>query len=80
VSVTLVDGLVAPHGGVLVDRLSSAPPGFDCLETVTATPRELADLDLISVGARSCASGRPTARIPALRGCIASIASTSRGA
>jgi len=57
VSVTLVDGLVAPHGGVLVDRLSSAPPGFDCLETVTATPRELADLDLISVGALSPLEG-----------------------
>lgn len=56
-SVTLVDGLVAPHGGVLVDRLSSAPPGFDCLETVTATPRELADLDLISVGALSPLEG-----------------------
>jgi sulfate adenylyltransferase len=57
VGVTLADGLIAPHGGSLVDRLSSAPPGFDRLETVTATPRELADLELIAVGALSPLEG-----------------------
>lgn len=54
---TLGDELISPHGGVLVDRLSTAPPGFELLETVSATPRELADLELIAVGALSPLEG-----------------------
>ena len=51
------DGLIEPHGGVLVDRLATAPPGFDRLETVIATPRELADLELVAVGGLSPLEG-----------------------
>jgi sulfate adenylyltransferase len=49
--------LIAPHGGALVDRTGERPDGVEALETITLTPRELADLDMIASGALSPLSG-----------------------
>ncbi len=49
--------LIAPHGGRLVDRTGERPDGLDRLETVTLTPRELSDLDMIASGALSPLEG-----------------------
>jgi sulfate adenylyltransferase len=49
--------LVAPHGGVLVDRTGPRPDGVDRLETVSLTPRELSDLDMLASGALSPLTG-----------------------
>jgi sulfate adenylyltransferase len=49
--------LIAPHGGFLVDRTGEPPADLDSLETLTLTPRELADLDMIAVGALSPLTG-----------------------
>jgi sulfate adenylyltransferase len=49
--------LIAPHGGLLVDRTGEPPADLDSLETLTLTPRELADLDMIAVGALSPLTG-----------------------
>jgi sulfate adenylyltransferase len=55
--------LIAPHGGVLVDRrlsgnrLTSARERADSLPLVTLSPRETADLELIAVGALSPLTG-----------------------
>jgi sulfate adenylyltransferase len=49
--------LIAPHGGTLVDRLGCAPDGFGRLETVTATARELSDLEMIATGTLSPLEG-----------------------
>jgi sulfate adenylyltransferase len=49
--------LVTPHGGSLVDRTGDRPEGVDRLETVTLSPRELADLDMIASGALSPLEG-----------------------
>jgi sulfate adenylyltransferase len=51
------DGLIAPHGGVLVDRRGARPQGIDCLPTITATPRELSDLELLAAGTLSPLEG-----------------------
>lgn len=54
---------IAPHGGVLVDRLAKVDERDELLEKaqsltrVTLTDRELSDLDLISVGAFSPLEG-----------------------
>jgi sulfate adenylyltransferase len=56
-AVAAAERLVAPHGGVLVDRTGDRPEGVDRLETVTLTPRELADLDMIASGALSPLEG-----------------------
>jgi sulfate adenylyltransferase len=51
-------GLIAPHGGVLVDRRRAAPPdGVDQLPTIAATPRELSDIELLAGGTLSPLEG-----------------------
>ena len=55
--VTTTEGLIAPHGGRLVDRTSERPDGVEGLERITATPRELADLDMLASGALSPLEG-----------------------
>ena len=52
-----MSGLVAPHGGVLVDRTGVRPDGVDSLEAVALTPREVADLDMLASGALSPLTG-----------------------
>ena len=52
-SVTMESGLIAPHGGELVERTGERPEGVEALETVRLTPRELADLDMLATGALS---------------------------
>ena len=49
--------LIKPHGGTLVDRTGERPDRVESLQTVRLTPRELADLDMIAVGALSPLSG-----------------------
>ncbi len=49
--------LIDPHGGTLVDRTGDRPEGVESLETVTLTPREVSDLDMIAVGALSPLEG-----------------------
>jgi sulfate adenylyltransferase len=56
-AVAATERLVAPHGGALVDRTGDRPDGAEKLETVTLTPRELADLDMIASGALSPLEG-----------------------
>ena len=51
------DRLIAPHGGVLVDRTGEAPADLDSLDVVTLTSRELSDLDMIASGALSPLQG-----------------------
>jgi sulfate adenylyltransferase len=51
------DRLIAPHGGVLVDRTGERPDDVDSLENVELTPRELSDLDMIASGALSPLEG-----------------------
>ena len=50
-------GLVGPHGGSLVDRTGERPDDLDALETLTLTPREVADLDMLASGALSPLEG-----------------------
>ncbi|HEV8249054.1 MAG TPA: sulfate adenylyltransferase [Gaiellaceae bacterium] len=47
------DRLIAPHGGMLVDRSGERPEGVEGLERVTLTSREVSDLDLLACGALS---------------------------
>ena len=47
------DRLIAPHGGLLVDRTGERPEGVDQLERVTLTSREVSDLDMLACGALS---------------------------
>src|ERR1700736_1286122 len=49
--------LVSPHGGVLVDRMRDRPGDLDSLETLTLTPREVSDLDMLACGALSPLEG-----------------------
>ena len=49
--------LIAPHGGVLVDRTGEPPDRLDRLERVTLTSRELSDLDMLASGALSPLEG-----------------------
>jgi sulfate adenylyltransferase len=49
--------LIAPHGGELVDRTGERPDGVEALETLTLTPRELSDLDMLASGALSPLDG-----------------------
>ena len=49
--------LIAPHGGSLVDRTGERPGDLDSLETLTLTPREVADLDMLASGALSPLEG-----------------------
>ncbi|MBM2823813.1 MAG: sulfate adenylyltransferase, partial [Thermoleophilia bacterium] len=56
-SVTAADRLIAPHGGMLVDRTGEAPDELGTLEIVPLTSRELSDLDMIASGALSPLEG-----------------------
>jgi sulfate adenylyltransferase len=49
--------LIRPHGGELVDRTGDRPPDLERLETLTLTPRELSDLDMLACGALSPLTG-----------------------
>ena len=49
--------LIAPHGGVLVDRTGDRPGGAERLELLTLTSRELSDLELLACGALSPLDG-----------------------
>jgi sulfate adenylyltransferase len=57
VSVATEARLIAPHGGELVDRTGERPDGVESLETLTLTPRELSDLDMLASGALSPLDG-----------------------
>jgi sulfate adenylyltransferase len=52
-----VDRLIRPHGGELVDCMGAQPSGLDRVETITLTPRELSDLDMLACGALSPLEG-----------------------
>src|SRR6266487_6666033 len=54
---TVAKSLVEPHGGVLVDRMGDRPADLDSLETLTLTPREVSDLDMLASGALSPLEG-----------------------
>src|SRR5439155_26395697 len=49
--------LIAPHGGVLVDRTGERPAAVEDLELLTLTSRELSDLELLACGALSPLEG-----------------------
>src|SRR5919198_474030 len=57
VSVSTEARLIAPHGGILVDRTGERPDDLDALETLTLTAREVSDLDMIASGALSPLQG-----------------------
>jgi sulfate adenylyltransferase len=50
-------GLIAAHGGELVDRTGDRPEDLSELEVVTLTSRELSDLDMLASGALSPLEG-----------------------
>jgi sulfate adenylyltransferase len=56
-TVTATRDLIAPHGGRLVDRTGERPEGVETLETLTLTPREVSDLDMLASGALSPLDG-----------------------
>ena len=56
-SVAATDRLIAPHGGMLVDRTGERPDDLDALERVPLTSRELSDLGMIASGALSPLEG-----------------------
>jgi len=49
--------LIAPHGGILVDRTGERPDDLDALERIRLTSRELSDLELLAGGALSPLEG-----------------------
>jgi sulfate adenylyltransferase len=53
VTTVTTDRLIAPHGGLLVDRTGDRPEGVDGLERVTLASREVSDLDMLACGALS---------------------------
>jgi sulfate adenylyltransferase len=53
VTTVATDRLIAPHGGMLVDRSGERPEGVEGLERVTLTSREVSDLDMLACGALS---------------------------
>ena len=56
-SVASTERLIAPHGGVLVDRTGERPDDLEALDRVLLTPRELSDLDMLASGALSPLDG-----------------------
>jgi sulfate adenylyltransferase len=56
-TVTSEAKLIAPHGGELIDRTGEPPDGFEELDRLTLTARELSDLDLLACGALSPLEG-----------------------
>ncbi|MBD0347621.1 MAG: sulfate adenylyltransferase [Thermoleophilia bacterium] len=57
VTITATDRLIKPHGGELVDRTGERPDDVETLETLTLTPRELSDLDMLAAGVLSPLEG-----------------------
>jgi sulfate adenylyltransferase len=49
--------LIAPHGGVLVDRTGERPDDLDMLERIGLTSREASDLELLASGGLSPLEG-----------------------
>ena len=49
--------LIAPHGGLLVDRTGPRPDNLERLEQIPLTSRELSDLDMLASGALSPLEG-----------------------
>jgi len=56
-AVAAQERLIRPHGGQLVDRLGERPANVDKLETITLSPREVSDLDMLATGALSPLEG-----------------------
>jgi len=56
-TVAATERLIAPHGGVLVDRRGERPDGVEGLEQIQLTSRELSDLDMLASGALSPLEG-----------------------
>jgi sulfate adenylyltransferase len=56
-SVVTETKLIAPHGGLLVDRTGQRPDDLESLETLTLSSRELSDLDMLASGALSPLQG-----------------------
>jgi sulfate adenylyltransferase len=57
VTAVATERLIAPHGGELVERAGERPESVERLETLTLTPRELSDLDMLASGALSPLDG-----------------------
>jgi sulfate adenylyltransferase len=57
VTTVATERLIAPHGGMLVDRTGLAPADLESFETLTLTSRELSDLDLLACGGLSPLEG-----------------------
>jgi sulfate adenylyltransferase len=57
VSAVTTEQLIKPHGGELLDRAGPRPDDVESLETITLTPRELSDLDMLASGALSPLTG-----------------------
>ena len=56
-TVAATDRLIAPHGGMLVDRRGERPAALESLEAIVLTSREVSDLDMIASGALSPLEG-----------------------
>jgi sulfate adenylyltransferase len=56
-TVTETHTLIEPHGGKLVDRTGERSEGFESLEQIPLTSRELSDLDMLASGALSPLEG-----------------------
>ncbi len=56
-SIATVEQLIRPPGGELVDRTGARPDDVEALETISLSPRELADLDMLASGALSPLTG-----------------------
>jgi sulfate adenylyltransferase len=56
-TVAATDRLIAPHGGMLVDRRGERPAALGSLEAIVLTSREVSDLDMIASGALSPLEG-----------------------
>jgi sulfate adenylyltransferase len=57
VTTLAIERLIAPHGGVLVDRTGERPDDLEDLEQIPLTSRELSDLDMLACGALSPLEG-----------------------
>ena len=56
-TVAATDRLIAPHGGMLVDRRGERPAALESLEAIVLTSREVSDLDMLASGALSPLEG-----------------------
>jgi sulfate adenylyltransferase len=57
VSLATEQTLIRPHGGELIARIGERPEDVDSLPTLSLTPRELSDLDMLASGALSPLTG-----------------------